>query len=138
MALPLKLGRTVGTYKGHLFRSLYEYSFYKHMEAHGIPVEGIQHEPYPIPYLIRGRHRRYYPDFLLPSRRLLVEVKCERELARRKGKLIRAAKFRAAHEHCLAHDLIFLVVTELNFPIIPGRTARLDPAVLWIKRKPRA
>ena len=135
--LPLKLGRKVGTYKGKLFRSLWELSFYKHLEEQGVDISTVTHEPLALPYVFRGRRRTYHPDFLVPSWGMLVEVKCERELARARGKYVRRAKFEAAEAHCASNGLVFKVMTERSFRIVPGRIARRDPDVVWIKGRPR-
>lgn len=131
--LPVRLGRKVGRYKGKLFRSLYEYSFYKHAEAWGVDISEIDHEPLMVPYVIRKKKRNYYPDFLIRSLSALIEIKCERELGKRRGSLIRKAKFDAARSFAREQGWTFVVMTERNFKIFSKKQAKSDPGVRWIK-----
>ena len=129
-------GRKIGKYKGHLFRSLYEYSFYKLLESRGINLkEEVTHEPVALPYVIRGKRRSYFPDFLVRSDRMLVEIKSTWELGKRRGKLIRAAKFAAARLFCEANGLTFRVMTEKDFVILTTKDAEADVDVRWIRNR---
>ncbi len=132
--LPDRLGRTVGKYKGMLFRSLYEYSYYKSLERQGIDIcSDVVYEPLEISYRVPGKTRTYHPDFLVRSTGLLVEVKCSRELSRNKGSRIRHAKFVAAEKYCEDNGLRFVILTERDFPLIAKVYALRDPDVSWIK-----
>lgn len=133
-------GRYVGRYKGKLFRSVYEYSFYKHLEWSGLDVSGddVEHEPFSVPYEVLGRSRSYFPDFLVRSQGVLYEVKSKWELGKRRGRLVREAKFSAARAFAGDRGLEFRVVTEDDFKVLPGRTALSDPSAVFSRLSRRS
>lgn len=127
----------MGRYKGLLFRSLYEYSYYRHLEARGVDLSDVRQEPFAVPYSIRRKGHLYYPDLLIISERRVVEVKSTREVLRKRGSRILAAKFAAAREFCESYGLSFSVVTEEDFTVLSRRHAEADPDVVWIRRPRR-
>lgn len=129
-----KIGRKVGRYKGKLFRSVYEYYYYKHLELQGIDLTKVEYEPFSISYKIRGKSRNYHPDFLVHPLKLLVEVKSQYALQKKRGSRILAAKHAAAVAYCSLNDLTFIVLTEKDFPIGSYPAAYADSNVEWIRR----
>ena len=121
-------GKYRGYYKGKLFRSLFEYSFYKHLERRGTTIDLIQHEGIRIPYVLRGKLRTYIPDFLVGTD--LFEIK---GVDFQNGKMYEA-KCLAARQYCATNGLSFSVLTQRDFKIINSKTALLDPDVVWLKR----
>jgi hypothetical protein len=134
-------GRNVGAYKGHVFRSLLEYSFYKHLERQGYDLSSdVVYEPYVVSYTLRGKNRSYHPDFLLNrsgSDPVLVEVKNSRVLAMRRGSHVRRAQFEAATKFAAEIPASFRVVTEKDFIVFTGAQAARDPGVEWVRRAAR-
>lgn len=129
-------GRKIGRYKGHLFRSLYEYSYYKLLESRGLDLDcDIVYEPVTLSYVVRGKRRNYFPDFLVKPDSLLIEIKSTHELNKKKGKLIRAAKFAAGEKYAAQNSLSFQVLTEKDFKILSTATAKQDPHVEWIRNR---
>lgn len=126
-----KTGRKVGRYRGILFRSLYEYSYYKHLETQDL-FEEMEYEPFSIPFKLDGRKRTYTPDVLLTSEKKLIEIKSTYELG--KATKLNEEKFKAAIKYCSENDLTFEVLTEKDFKIIPFRLAERDENVEWIKK----
>ena len=120
-----------GHYKGRMFRSLMEYSFYKHIEKTGVKLEDIGYESLRIPYTLGKKSRTYIPDFVVGD--LVVEVKPE---ARQKGKVFEA-KVKAARKFCSENGLRYAVVGQGDFRVIPGKLAVRDPNVVMRKRTRR-
>ncbi len=131
------IGR-VGRYKGHLFRSSWEYSFYKHLEAQGYDLQTqVVYEPIRVPYRFCERSRTYTPDFLLGPEKIIVEVKTTNELRRFDKRESNDIKFAAARRFCTEHGLSFRVMTEDDFPVLSYRVAFRDPNVVWIRGGPK-
>jgi len=134
------LSHKIGLYKGKLFRSLWEYSFYRHLESLGVDVtRDVDYEPLALPYVVRGKRHNYHPDMVVREEgkpALLVEVKSERELQRKRGRLVRAAKFEAGLRHAVEHGMVFAVMTERHFPVQRYETAYADANVRWIRGLP--
>lgn len=120
-----------GHYKGRLFRSLMEYSFYKHLERSGVDLGEVGYESLRIPYTVGRRVRTYVPDFVVGRR--VLEVKPE---ARQRGKVFEA-KAAAAREWCAANGYEYGVVDHRDFRLIPARLAARDPDVVMRKRRRR-
>lgn len=127
-------GKSVkGYYKGFFFRSLFEYSFMKHLELKGLSLNtDIQYEHFIIPYELAGRKRTYRIDFYVPKEKIVYEVKPEYCLKRQTEQNI--LKWKAAHEFCNARGLEFKIVTENNFQKIQFDVAALDPDVSFIEK----
>lgn len=67
-----------GWYKGWFFRSLRELSFMVNViEANSIGWECGEQKKYAVSYIIDGRERNYFPDFILDTVRV-VEIKPEK------------------------------------------------------------
>jgi len=105
---------TKGYYKGHYFRSLLELLCMKHLEEDGIDLNDIDYENFVIKYVsYDGRQRTYRPDFFIPSRNQLVEVKPFRLISTPLNTL----KFEAALSFCKERNIEFKVLTEKSFTL---------------------
>jgi hypothetical protein len=125
----------VGYYKGKLFRGIWEYSFYKHLEREGIDLSQVEYEPLTIEYTLKGRKRTYHPDFLVKPLNLVVEVKNVYALEKRKrGQPMLRAKKAAAEEYCSTRGLTYRIMTERDFRVIAYSVAYDDPYVEWIRK----
>lgn len=125
----------VGRYKGKLFRGIWEYSYYKHLEERGVDLIQVDYEPFAIPYMLRKKKRTYTPDFLVHSLNHLVEVKTEYTLnVRKRGQKMLEAKREAAIQYCKENGLIYVILTEKDFKIRSYTSAYADPDVEWIRR----
>lgn len=120
-----------GHYKGRMFRSLMEYSFYKHIERTGVKLEDIGYESLRIPYTLGKKSRTYIPDFVVGD--MVVEVKPE---ARQRGKIF-DAKVAAARKYCSENGLRYSVVGARDFKVIPARLATRDPDVVMRTKRRR-
>lgn len=120
-----------GHYRGRLFRSLMEYSFYKHLEDSGVSLEDVRYEVLRIPYRVGKRLRTYIPDFVVGTR--VFEVKPE---SRQRGRIFEA-KVKAATEYCAANGLSFSVVDHRDFRLLPARVVMKDPGVELVRRRRR-
>ena len=102
-----------GRYKGMKFRSLLELSLLIQFEGDGLVLgTDVLYEAVKIPYgNVRkklGRKRNYIVDFLVPSRKWLIEVKPTHRVETKYFK----AKRRAAQDYAVSHDLAYIIVTE--------------------------
>lgn len=120
-----------GTYKGRRFRSLMEYSFYRHLEGSGVPIEEIGYESLRIPYRLGKRVRTYILDFVVGAR--VYEVK---PVFRQKGRKFEA-KVAAAVEYCGQNGMTYSVVSERDFRVIALKEALADPDASIVVRKKR-
>jgi len=128
----------MGKYKGYFFRSTWEYSFYKHLEAQGYDLQTqVIHEPMAIPYAVNGKNKTYTPDFLIGPKKLLVEVKTQYELEWIERQALNNAKFAAAQVFCVEKNLTFKVMTENDFMVIPYKIALHDSDVAWFRGRSR-
>lgn len=123
------VGTKVGRYKGHLFRGILEYSFYKQLENEG-KLETAQYEPFRIPYVLEGIDRTYTPDFLIDNR--LIEIKPAFLLTGLDIKI--EAKRKAAIEYCSRNSLKYEILTEYDFPQKTYTEAYADENIKWIRR----
>jgi len=118
-------GRSVkGHYKGIFFRSLFEYSFLKHLESIGVELTDVKCESFRIPY---AEGRTYIPDFYVPEHKTVYEVKPSSWHTNTTV----IAKCEAAKRFLAEKGLEFKMVTELDFPKIRFDEARKDPNVVW-------
>lgn len=121
-----------GYYKGRYFRSLLELVCMKHMENEGISLNDVKYEHFIIPYIsYDGSERTYCPDFFVPERKLLIEVKPERLLRTPLNSL----KFEAAKLFCKERNIEFTVFTEMSFSIKKEDVIN-DPQVVLLEMKP--
>lgn len=127
-------GRKIGRYKGKLFRSVYEYFYYKHLENEGIDLSDVDYEPFCIRYEKDNHIRRYYPDFLVKPSKLLVEVKSSFTYKSCFDSEIVLVKKKAAEEFCKKMDLTYKILTEDDFKIGKYSDAYKDPDIEWIRR----
>jgi len=104
-----------GTYKGCFFRSLYELSFLKHLEAQGNDVKDIVYEGVRLQYDFLEKQRTYVVDFYVPNTKTLYEVKRSTDIDNLSENNL--AKFVAAKDHCSQRGLQFVVVTERDFKV---------------------
>jgi hypothetical protein len=124
----------IGKYKGRLFRSAYEYSFYKAMEQQG-RLQDVRYEGVRIPYTLKGTERTYAPDFLVGGSELY-EIKSKWHLEQSRD--MNEAKFAAAEDFCTARGWTFCVLTEDNFFVYSRAYIRNDPdVVLSTRASPR-
>ncbi len=126
-------GRNIGYYKGLLFRSLYEYSFFKFLESIGKDLShDIVCERICIPFEFDGTQRTYRPDFDV-SGMGVIEIKSVYETTVGPLRPLNDAKFIAAREHFDRIGVKFTVMTERDFPIFKKVQALMDPTVTWIR-----
>ena len=119
-----------GHYKGFFFRSLFEYSFMKHLENQGLTLgTDVDYECFTIPYMLDGRERTYRIDFYVPSQKIAYEVK-PAYILKKLSPLIET-KWNAAREYLQQRGIEFRVMTEHNFPKIAFLVARQDLDVVW-------
>lgn len=124
------VGRKVGRYKGHFFRSVWEYSFLKFLENADL-LKFAQYETIRIPYRWQGRSRTYTPDFLIQN--ILVEIKSCYVVDNVSPEDINSVKWSFAREFCSVNNLTFEVLTERDFPVVPYAVAYSDPDVEWLR-----
>ena len=128
----------VGRYKGKIFRSLLEYSFYKHLETEGYDLETqIIYEPVHITYELNNRARTYTPDFLIGPLKTIVEIKPSFELSIAGRREIIDVKCNAGNKFCKEKGLRYTIMTEKDFPVIHKSIAACDPDVVWIRGGPK-
>ena len=126
-------GRNVGWYKGFIFRSLYEYSFLKFLEATGKDLlTQVKSENYSIPYVFEGTDRTYHPDFEVEGIGV-VEIKSVYETTIGPACSLNDAKFAAAQQYFSFAKKEFKVMTECDFPVYNKNQAKLDPNVSWVR-----
>ena len=133
------VGRKVGKYKGNLFRSVWEYSFYKHLESLGFDLmTQIIYEPLKIPYMHHEHRRTYTPDFLIGPTLEMIEIKScnEVKLMTKNSEHVNHVKWPAADTFCKEHGLVFKVMTEKDFHIISYAQAFRDSDIVWIRGGP--
>ena len=112
-----KGGRSVkGHYKGRFFRSLFEYSFIKHLESLGRSIHNdIDYECFLIPYLDEGIQRTYKIDFYDKIDNIAYEVKPRYIFNVPKYFQIQSKKWNAAREFFSNRNIRFEIVTEEHF-----------------------
>lgn len=120
-------GRSVkGRYKGRFFRSLFEYSFMKHLESRGFDLErDVDYENTMIEFVWQGGIRTYRPDFFVTPENRYYEVKPKYAQSG-----INLAKLEAAK----AQGLLIEFADETTFPKILFDDARKDVDVVWDER----
>lgn len=128
-------GRSVkGYYKGKFFRSLFEYSFMKHLELSGRSIkEDVDYESFTIPYEKNGSERTYRIDFFDKIDRIAYEVKPFYVTKLKKLLEDQEVKWNAASSFFQSLGIVFKVVTEKDFRKIPFEEAILDQDVTWKK-----
>lgn len=111
-----------GWYKGHFFRSSYEYFFMKMLEKQGLSLkDDVQQETFRIPYHWEGNEKIYVPDFYVPSQKTVYEVKNSYSIETDPQL---TSKFEAARSYFSEKDIVFLVVTELTLELPEERKIR--------------
>jgi len=122
-------GKSVkGYYKGFFFRSLFEYSFMKHLECRGISLDtDVKYESHRFEYEWNNKKRTYCSDFFVISENVLYEVKPLYAL----NNEINQCKFQAAQRALEGTGIMFRVVTENDFRKISFDEARKDVDVVW-------
>jgi hypothetical protein len=125
-------GRSVkGYYKGKFFRSLFEYSFLKHIENRGVDVNNdVGYECFVIPYTLNGVKRTYTPDFYIPSENTVFEVKPKYAI----GLSQNVAKIEAAKSFFKEMGVLYAVVSEDNFRKIPFAEAKADKDIVFSEK----
>jgi hypothetical protein len=118
-----------GHYKGRFFRSLFEYSFMKHLESQGVSLDDVDYECFTVPYRLEERERTYHVDFYVKSQNVVYEVKPA--YAVKKPTLINAAKWNAARDFFSQRGIDFKIVTENDFQKIKFDDALKDADVVW-------
>lgn len=108
-----------GWYKGFFFRSSYEYFFMKKLENEGLNLKSdLQQECFRVPYVFEGQEYNYVPDFYVPSRSVVFEVKNDYSLA---SDPIVACKHEAAKAYFLQKSIDFVVVSDTDLPLPENR-----------------
>lgn len=102
-----------GRYRGMKFRSLLELSLILQFEDEGLTLgTDVLYEAVRIPYgNVRrktGKRRNYVVDFLVPSKKWLIEVKPTHRVETRYFK----QKRRAAQDYAVREGLTYVIVTE--------------------------
>lgn len=112
---PMLSGKGIkGYYKGHYFRSLLELLCMKHLEDEGIHLKDVDYENFVIHYVsYDGNHRTYRPDFFIPSRNQLIEIKPSKLISTPLNSL----KFEAALSFCKERNIEFRILTEKSFTL---------------------
>lgn len=119
-----------GHYKGIFFRSLYEYSFLKHLECNQVDLrQDVCYETFRIPFKHENQDRTYHTDFFVKSRKIVYEVKPQGLL---QGSL-NQAKFEAAIIFLRKSGFQFKVVTENDFLLLSKQDAQNDKFVVFSK-----
>ena len=118
-----------GHYKGRFFRSLFEYSFMKHLESQGVSLDDVNYECFTIPYRFEERERTYRIDFYVQTQNIVYEVKPA--YAVKKPTPLNEAKWNAAREFFSRHKIEFKIVTENDFQKIKFDDAIKDADVVW-------
>ena len=111
-----------GKFKNIHFRSSYELSFLLEMHLANIEVVSAENNLYRIQYEYNGKKSYYYPDFFVPSKNCLIEIKP-------KGMIEYGAnpsKFSAANQHCQKNGISFEVYTEDNLLDVKNIIKKLD------------
>jgi TnsA endonuclease N terminal len=115
-----------GWYKGFFFRSSYEYFFMKKLESDGLDLpSSLVQETFRIPYYSQGKDSYYIPDFYVPSRSCVYEIKNEYSLL---TDLRVSAKHEQARKFFEDQGINFTVVTETDLPI-PANRRRLRSTI---------
>jgi len=100
-----------GWYKGWFFRSLLELSYMINViEKNGWKWKSVESKDYKIPYIIDGKERNYFCDFLIKDKQL-TEIK-PKNLRRSKQVL---AKEDAAIKWCNEHNLVYKIICDNEF-----------------------
>lgn len=74
-------GGFVGHYKNLHFRSLIELSYIKQMTDENVMIESAENQKFRVKYIDDcGHERNYFPDFYLPEKDIVVELKHVRSL----------------------------------------------------------
>lgn len=126
-------GRSLkGYYKGNFFRSLFEYSFMKHLESTGRSIESdISYESFTIPYQKNGVERTYRIDFFDKVDKIAYEVKPYYVTQMKKLLEDQEVKWSSAREFFQNLGITFRVVTEKDFRKISFKEAVLDQDISW-------
>lgn len=121
-------GKSVkGWYRGIYFRSLFEYSYLKHLEKIGFDVTD-EHQVIPEGLRIEyGDQRTYVVDFVLPEQNLVIEIKPSYAVNSDNNRL----KFAAAYEYCQKRGQEFRIVTENDMTIVSFSEADKDKNLQW-------
>ena len=115
-----------GWYKNNFFRSSYEYSFMKKLEADGLSLDtDVYYEEFRIPYQFHGKERTYIPDFFVPKQRIVYEIKASWAL--KNDDVV--AKYKAATEFFLEKQIEYQILTEKDFRKQSIKDLKLDPDV---------
>ncbi len=111
-----------GWYKGHFFRSSYEYFFMKMLEKQGLSLkDDVQQESFRIPYHWEGNEKIYVPDFYVPSQKTVYEVKNSYSI---ENDPQLTSKFEAARSYFSEKDITFFVITEDTLELPEERKIR--------------
>ena len=97
-----------GKFKNIHFRSSYELSFLLEMHLANIEVVSAENKTYRIQYEYDGKKSYYYPDFFVPSKNCLVEIKPKAMLNYNSNPI----KHAAAKQYCETMNYVFKIYTE--------------------------
>jgi hypothetical protein len=124
-----------GWYKGFFFRSSYEYFFMKKLENEGLDLSvSLIQESFRVPYDVCDNLQYYVPDFYVPSRSCVYEVKNSYTL---KTDFQTSVKHEAAKKFFKDREISFVIVLESELPI-PKNSRKIrsiienDPNVVLI------
>lgn len=108
-----------GWYKGFFFRSSYEYFFMKKLENEGLDLlTSLVQESFRVPYQVADKSSYYIPDFYIPSRSCVYEVKNSHAM---QTSFQVSAKHDAAKKFFKEQGIEFVVVLEADLPMPKDR-----------------
>lgn len=124
-----------GWYKGCFFRSSYEYFFMKQLEVEGLSLrDDVQLETFRVPYIVDDVTHTYIPDFYVPSRCAVYEVKSKHM----SHDMMVCAKTAAATDFLAERGISYNLVTgdqlKLPKPRDIKRTLKRDPCVFLLHK----
>lgn len=99
-----------GKFKNIHFRSSYELSFLLEMHLAKIEVISAENNSYRVQYEYDGKQSYYYPDFFIPSKNCLIEIKPKGMIEYGSN----PSKFSAAKHFCQKNGINFEIYTEDN------------------------
>jgi uncharacterized protein YlaI len=98
-----------GHYRGTFFRSILEASYMHYMHLNNIKFENGELKKYAIPYVLNGRPRNYFCDFIIDGH--YYEIKPKALLTTEQNR----AKFEAATIWCAERGVTYNVRSEEDF-----------------------
>lgn len=135
---PKKSGKGFsGWYNKIFFRSLRELKYLLYMEQCGIKWENAEKAKYAVEYKgFNGQDRVYYPDFILPELKLVIECKPKRLCQTPLNKLKKLAAIKHFKRIGFAYKMLdpgIVEIDELKQLINSGKVKMLKDISKWLK-----